>query len=459
MVSDERNLPATFSFGEKDNAKGEVIVETAGNIAWGVKINMVMYPSPTVAAGKVYVAGGEKTKGTFTCLDARTGRILWRYEELYRDFPAEIQPGWKFMFSRITRNLGIVSTAVVEGDRVYFVNHRCEVICLDANTGQVVWRFDIWALGVRPSDACNGSPSIDGNMLYVVTSNGTDRDAQIAHYDDRPTPAPDAPNLIALDKRTGRLIAADDARQIGPNILHGQWAMPSLGTVRGQKLVFYGGGDGFCYAFDAATLKTVWRFDCIPPEYRQTVSNLNWAAMYSLGDKRLKRSLNKKNESSYVGASEILSCPVLHNDRVFVPIGRDPEHGRGRGALWCLDAATGAKIWCYQGLDRTLSTVSIADGLLYVADIAGRIHCLDADTGKVNWVHETGEVLWSSTLVADGKIYLTTTKHLWILAARRELKVLSTVRLGSPGYSSVVAADGALFFSVFNGWLYALRQK
>lgn len=459
MVSDERNLPATFSFGEKDNGNGWIIAGSGSNMAWGVKINMVMYPSPSVAVGKVYVGGGEKTKGTFTCLDARTGKTLWRYEEPYRDIPVEIQTGWRFMFSRITRNLGIVSTAAVESDRVYFVNHRCEVLCLDANTGKRIWSFDMWGYGIRPADACNGSPSIDGDMLYVVTSNGTDRDAQIAYYDDRPTPAPNAPNLIALDKRTGRIVATDDAREIGPNIMHGQWAMPSLGTVRGRKLVFHGGGDGFCYAFDAATLKTVWSFDCVPAEYKGTVSNLNWAAMYSLGDKRLKKSLNKENKSSYVGTSEILSCPVFHNNRVYVPIGRDPEHGRGRGALWCLDAATGATIWGYQGLDRTLSTASVTDGLLYIADVAGRIHCLDADTGKVHWVHETGEIVWASTLVADGKIYLPTTKHLWILAAGTELKVLSSVRLGSPGYSSVVAADGALYFSTFNGWLYTLRQR
>jgi len=458
MISAERNLPETFSLGEKDTAKGCVNVSTATNVAWGVKINMVMYPSPTVVAGKVFVGGGEPGKGTFKCLDARDGKVLWQYDESYREFPSEIQTGWRFMLDRITRKLGIVSTAAVDGDRVYFVNHRCEVLCLDANNGKLIWKFDMWEYGIRPADACNGSPLIDGDLLYVCTSNGTDRDAQIAYYDDRPTPAPDMPSLIALDKRTGRIVATDDARQIGPNIMHGQWSMPSFGTVRGRKLIFFGAGDGCCYAFDAVTLKTVWRFDCVPAEYKLT-GDLSWAARYSLGDKRLKQSLNKKNESSYVGTSEILACPVLHNDRIYVPIGRDPEHGRGRGALWCLDAASGRKIWSYQGLDRTLSTVSIAGGLLYVADIAGRIHCLDAERGHVYWIHETGEVLWSSTLVADGKIYLTTTKHFWVLAAGKELKILSSVRLGSPGYSSAVAADGALYFSTFNGWLYALRQK
>ena len=59
-----------------------------------------------------------------------------------------------------------------------------------------------------------------------------------------------APSLIVLDKHTGRLAATDD-EQIGTRLLHGQWSSPSLGQVGGKTLVFFGGGDGVCYAFEA----------------------------------------------------------------------------------------------------------------------------------------------------------------------------------------------------------------
>jgi len=44
--------------------------------------------------------------------------------------------------------------------------------------------------------------------------------------------------------------------------------------VNGKKLVFFGGGDGFCYAFEALKeppaepthFKKVWSYDCDPPE-------------------------------------------------------------------------------------------------------------------------------------------------------------------------------------------------
>ena len=497
MVSDEKGLPESFEPGEKDAQGGGIILSTAKNVKWGVRIGATTYGSPTVTGGKVFIATCENGKGFFKCLEAGSGKLLWQYTAPHRKVPAKIDGEWKYMFGRITPGLGICSTAAVEGDRVYFVNHRCEVLCLDANgapketdapvpageTGtnrppapsvpgaKVVWMFDMWEeAGVRPADACNGSPLIDGDLVYVCTSNGTDRDADIAYADDRKTPAPNAPNIIVLEKKTGRLVATDDATQIGPRLMHGEWSSPSLGLVNGRKMIFFGGGDGVCYAFEALAgvpdkpvkLKTVWFFDCNPPEYK-SFGGLDWASHYSLGDKRLKQSLNKKSESSFVGMSEIIATPVPYKNRVYVAIGRDPEHGRGRGALWCIDATpkgdiTGTgKIWGYQGLDRTLSTVSIADGLLYIADVAGRLHCLDPKTGAVQWVHETNEGIWSSTLVADGKIYLPTVKHLWVFAAGREDKVLSQVNLGAAMWAAPVAADGTLYIASRN-YLWAVHR-
>ena len=81
---------------------------------------------------------------------------------------------------------------------------------------KVVWTFDMYAdkaVGSRPSDACNGSPLIDGDLLYVTTSNGVDRIIGVPIRNDaaRRCFAPNAPTLIVLDKRTGRFLAKDTA--------------------------------------------------------------------------------------------------------------------------------------------------------------------------------------------------------------------------------------------------------
>jgi outer membrane protein assembly factor BamB len=146
-----------------------------------------------------------------------------------------------------------------------------------------------------------------------------------------------------------------------------------------------------------------------------------------------------------------------------VAIGRDPDHGRGRGALVCLDASQAGditktgKLWTYQGLDRSLSTVSIADGLLYVADVAGRLHCLDAETGKAHWVYDSASRVIASTMVADGKIYLPNEKHLDILAVGKVMKLLSQIPLGAPSWSTPVVANGTLYVTS-KKYLWAVKR-
>ncbi|MGA2030708.1 MAG: PQQ-binding-like beta-propeller repeat protein [Thermoguttaceae bacterium] len=487
MVADEKGLPDTFVPGKKDPQGKGIDLATTRNVQWVARTGTSnSLSTPAVAGGKLFFGANDHNQGVFKCLDARTGRLLWKYTAPHRNVPRRMEGcNLPFNFAHFAAELGICSSPAVDGNRVYFVNHRCEVVCLDIDAApaagappaadvpdaKVAWVFDMWeTTGVRPSDACDGSPLIVGDLLYVCTSNGVDREASVPYADNRKTPAPNAPNLIVLAKKTGRLVATDDAAHIGPNIMHGQWSSPSRGMVSGRQLILFGGGDGVCYALEAlgqaperpVKLKTVWSFDCNPPEYKDC-GGLDWATRYSLGDKRLKQSLNKKNEAGFVGMSEIIGTPVFYKNRVYVAIGRDPEHGRGRGALWCIDAGktgditrTGC-IWSYQGLDRTLSTASIAGGLLYIADVAGRIHCLDAESGQLRWVYETKETVWGSTLVADGKIYLPTQKYLHVLQAGREIKPLARISLGAPMWASAVAADGTLYVASTR-YLWAVRQ-
>jgi len=165
-----------------------------------------------------------------------------------------------------------------------------------------------------------------------------------------------------------------------------------------------------------------------------------------------------------VGMSEIIGTPVFVNNRIYLAIGRDPEHGRGRGALHCIDATqTGdvthsGRIWTYQGLDRTLSTAAVAGGLVYICDVGGRVHCVDAATGHCYWVHETHCEIWGSALVADGKVYMPTAKGLWVLAAGKELNVLGRISLGGRMLASPVVANGTLYVATTAGWLWAVGR-
>ena len=115
-----------------------------------------------------------------------------------------------------------------------------DVTTLDAD---IIWLFDIpRQAGTWPHDSAHGSILIDGDFLYVNTSNGKDN----TH---RRIRCPDGPSLICLDKKTGRLVARD-YEDIGPRIFHSTWSCPALGVVNGRKLIFFCGGDGVVYAFE-----------------------------------------------------------------------------------------------------------------------------------------------------------------------------------------------------------------
>ncbi|MBL7037450.1 MAG: PQQ-binding-like beta-propeller repeat protein [Pirellulaceae bacterium] len=489
MLSTETDLPTSFERGTRRSDGSGIDSTTAENVKWTARLGSITYGTPAVADGRVYVGTNDfrlgdprltaTRGGVLKCFDEHTGKLQWQLV-----MPRKPIDKREFAFDHM--HLGVCSTATVQEDHVYLVTSRCEVVCLDARgqtdgnegpfteegryiagagqppvevqptDGDIVWLFDMWEdprVATRPTDAANSSVLIVGDYLYVCTSNGVDQWPS----DTKPlvVPAPLAPSLIVLNKKTGRLVAVDD-ETIGTRMLHGMWSSPSAGQVDDRTLVFFGGGDGWCYAFEAldeepnelAKLKRVWSFDCNPPHYR--VYENGKLLDYRCGDKRNPMSRNE-NDGTFVGQSEIVATPVFQNNRVYVAIGRDPHHGRGRGNLVCIDATqTGditetGEIWSYDDIERTVSTVAIDDGLLYIADLPGRIHCLEADTGQCRWVHETKSETWGSTLLADGKIYLGTERALVVLAAGNEPQLLSAVRLGARMDTSPVVANGVLF--------------
>jgi outer membrane protein assembly factor BamB len=487
MYCSATNLPDHFTTGRSGDIKfkgasEEIDRSNVENLKWVAKLGSQSYGNVTVAHGRVFIGTNNENprdqrhvgdRSILMCFDEKTGELLWQL----------VVP--KLASGKVNdwESLGLLSSPTIEGDRVYVVSSRCEVLCLDAkgmadgNDGpfkdeakyvvkdvildkgkpterpappiepgpkdaDIIWQYDmIGELGVFPHNASDCAPLVIGDRVYVNTSNGQD-------WTHSNIPSPNAPSLIALDKRTGEFLAEDDAK-IGPRIFHGQWCSPSTGSVNGRQLIFFGGGDGLCYAFDpkpvkegdSSYLKKVWWYDCNPPERK------------------------KFKYPAAEGPSEINATPVFWKNRVYTAVGQDPEHGEGVGILTCIDATkTGditqtGKIWSYDKIHRSISTVSITpDGLLFVGDFSGFLHCFDAETGKLYWTHDMKAHMWSSTLVADGKVYVGDEDgDLVVFEASKEKKILSTTNLGAPIYSTPVVADGILYVSS-NTHLFAFQS-
>ena len=481
MVSAEKGLPESFAPGTKRSGDGTIDLSTAANVKWGVKIGDAFYGTPSVAGGKVFVGGLDGQDGIFVCFDAATGTAT-----LAVAGPAARGAGHdRRLFDRPGHHPAPDRRLLVGrrrwGPRLFRLQPlrpgvpgcRRSAAGAEAGKARVVWTYDMWEqLGVFPCDAANGSPLIVGDLLYVPTCNGVDRNTfgLPAKEKNRKIPAPDAPNLIVVDKRDGRLVATDDA-PIVPGAaaravvfaFAGQGGRSHARVLRGRRrslLCLRGAGVGPREA-RAAEDRLVVR---LHPAGIQGDRRRRLDHPLLPGRQAGQGTLNK-HDGTFVGRSEIIATPVFVNDRVYVAIGRDPAHGRGRGALHCIDArgrgdiTASGRIWTYQGLDRTLSTVSVADGLVYVSDVGGRLHCLDAETGQCYWIHDTKCETWGSTLVADGKVYMPTAKGLWVLAAGKELKVLGRITLGGKVYASPVAAHGTLYVATTHGWLWAACKQ
>ena len=435
MVSNQKGMPSSWD------------IKTKKNVKWVATLGSQSYGNPVVAGGQVYVGtnnellrdpkqGGDR--GVLMCFRESDGEYLWQHTN--EKLAAGRVNDWPFQ--------GVCSSPLVEGDRLYYVTNRCEVVCLDTQgfrdnendgpykdeklTGQfdadIVWKFDMMEeVGSQPHNMSNCSPVSYGDLIYICTSNGQDE----SHVN---IPSPKAPAIIAINKTTGKLVWEDNS--VTDRILHGQWSSPSVGKIGDVVQVVHAQGDGWVRGYEALSGKKLWEFDSNP-----------------------KDSVWPKTRN------ELISTPVIFDNKVYVANGQDPEHGEGVGHLYCIDATKRGDItqsgvvWHYDKIRRSISTGAIYDGMLFYPDFSGFLHCLDAKTGKVFWVHDMFAAVWGSPMVVDGKVYLGDEDgDVAILAAAREKKVIAEINMGSSVYCTPVPANGALFISNRNQ-LFALAEK
>lgn len=472
QVSTERGLPDSFD------------PETRQNVKWIVPLGTHSYCTPIVAGGRVYIGTNNERprdpkhhgdRAVLMCLDERNGGLLWQLvvpklsadlDDPYLDWP----------------EVGHSSEPTIDGERLYTLTNRGEIVCLDVrgfsngNDGpytdeaihmaprgkppvepgptdaDILWLCDLRAeAGIRTHDQVHGSILVDGNLLYVNSCNGVDS----TH---RKILTPDAPSLVVLDKRTGRIVAREGLK-LGPKTFHCTWSSPSLGVVNGRRLIFFGGPDGVCYALEAlegtppdgkiVTLTNVWQFDCDPDAPK--------------GNGNVHQFVSNRRE----GPSEILGMPVFALGRVYVTAGGDLWWGKRKSVLKCIDASgagditRSGQVWSYDMARETCSTPAVYNGMVFTTDCGGVIHCVDAQTGKGIWTHKADGDIWGSALVADGKVYVGTRRaEFVVLAATREKKVISTIQLGvgENVNGTVTAANGVLFLPTMHR-LLALQTK
>ncbi len=481
MMSPADGIPSDFTAGEEGD-NGEIDLKTANKADWIAKLGSQSYGTPTISGGRVLVGTNNEEPrdpnvtgdhGIVLCLDEQSGEMMWQF--VVPKLGAGKVSDWEY--------LGVCSSTNQDGKFGYVVTNRCEIVCLDlygmedgndgpfdqeakyknggieglagaqpgeigAQDADIVWGYDMRGeLGVFPHNVTSSSVVLADGKVFATTSNGVDW----SHIN---IPAPQAPCFIALDQKTGELVG-EEGSGIGTRIMHCNWSTPAFAeNLAGTPTVIFGAGDGYCYGFGTKAekdadgfdiLPELWKVNCCPDEYR------------------FDEQGNPIKYATYPGPSEIIASPVVYNDKVYVAIGQDPEHGEGVGALTCIDPSKGGGdesiVWQFKDIGRTISTPSIVDGVLYISDYSGRVFCLNPETGEKYWEYDTLSHIWGSTLVVDGKIFIGNEDgELVVLPAGKdadkngdgELKskdgeVLNIIEFPSSIYSTPVIANGAIY--------------
>lgn len=373
--------------------------------------------------------------------------------------------------------IGGRATPVVLNGRLYFscrtlhdvndprerVHSREQVICLDALTGQLLWRDELnvfqtdvpaprvgWASMVADPETGNvylhsvsglfRCYSSDGKLLWErslfeefgrisgyggrTTTPIIDEDRVIVgiltiNWGDMKTPPPKE-RFYAFDKRTGKLIWVSAP---GGRPYDTVYSNPVVAVIDGVRMLICGNADGGVYAIHARTGEPLWGF------------------------RMSHRGLNVS--------------PVVDGKYVYIAHGEDNIDNLEFGRVQCIDGTGRGDVtdthgvWRVDGIKAGYASLLVQEGILYVVTDNGQLIAFDSQDGTKLWEHKIGTVGKGSPVWADGKLYVTEVNgNIHILRPSREkCEQLSHVQLlAARGegmdeiYASPAIADGRIYW-------------
>lgn len=319
------------------------------------------YSSVAVVGGRVYTMGNTNEKDTIFCLQAKTGKVLWKHT-----YPCP--PGKDYFGTR--------ATPTVHAGKVYTLSREGQAYCLSAKTGKVVWFRNLKAdLGLElPGWGFASSALILNHMvIFNLGENG-----------------------VALDRTSGEIIWSSEPAKAGyaeavPFLMHDTQA---VAVFSAKKL----------YGVNAANGEILWSY------LWKTSWDVN-AATPIIVDDKVFISSDYGNGGVLLNISgdepeEIWRTKKMRNHFGTCVLWNKYLYGNDQGNLRCIDFETGAQRWAKDGMGR--GQVILAGGdLLYMTGDGELV--LARATPKAYEEHARAQVLggtcWSLPVLSHGRIY------------------------------------------------------
>lgn len=345
------------------------------------------FSAVSVVAGRAYTCFGAKDGEFAACLDAGSGKTLWKTRLGDHYTNGEYGDG-----PRATPN--------VDSGRVYVLGAKGALICLDASSGKQLWMADLLQLrgGKLPEYGFSASPVIvDDKVIAVVGAGG-------------------GKSLAAFEKTTGKPLWTSLDNGIGYStpravVVHG--VLPQIIVLMGEALVDVSPDDG--KEFWHLPWKTELDANVATPvvaENRLFVSTgySTGCALFELSAKGGKPAAEKlwanKEMKNYFATS------VLWNGYLY---------GFDNNKLACQDFRTGKVKWRAGGFNR--GSLIVADGKLIILSAAGMLALAEPSP---QGYHEMSKFqfcedrTWTVPTVADGRLYVRNEKELACYNVRAE---------------------------------------
>jgi outer membrane protein assembly factor BamB len=346
------------------------------------------YSSVSIVDGRLYTLGDHLTEDDpaeyLVCLSADDGRLVWK-TQLGEPWD-QGSPDWQ----------GSRSTPTVDGDGVYVLTPRGDLIAANTADGSVRWRKNLREdLGGNKADGWGYSESVlvDGPRLVC-------------------TPGGEENTMVALDKQTGDVIwsvSRSEDRGAG----HASIVPSEIGGTR-VYVQLTGSGPMGVRASDGELL---WTYDIedktavIPtPIVRDDL--VFFTVGYGLGGALLRQV---PADDGKVNVEEVY--PVnreLDNKHGGVILVGDYLYGDSsdRGTPQCAELMTGQRQWRSRASGSGSASMTAADGHLYIHFADGTMVLAEANPEEYTEISSfeipgTGErPSWSHPVVLEGRLYL-----------------------------------------------------
>ena len=304
---------------------------------WKVTVG-VGHASPVIADSKIYVFARQGEEETLVCLDAATGKEIWKSSQpiSYEMNPAAAGHG-----------KGPKSTPVVHNGSVFTLGITGVLSAHDARTGKLKWRHEF------SKQYPNTSP-LYGTAMSPIVENGM----VIAHVGGQ-----DKGALTAFEAETGVVKWTNDMD--GP-----AYASPIMVTLAGLRQVVTFTQKDFV-GVDAATGKLLWKLaakseydtnSVTALSYKDTLifyregQGLSAVRLVKQGGQIVPQEIwNNKENMLY------LSTPVLQGSTLF------GFSVLKKGQFFALDADTGKTLWQGPGRMGENAAILNAGGSVFLA--------------------------------------------------------------------------------------------